>query len=406
MKKLRFFKRLVVLAALLSVSAAVTAGHRGDIVDVAVKAGQFETLAKALGAADLVGALKGKGPFTVFAPTDEAFAKLPKKTLANLLKPENKDQLRAILTYHVVSGKVKAAQAANLRNAATLNGQRLAIEARNGGLTIDDARVIAADVAADNGVIHIIDTVMLPAGDDIPTVAKKAGGFGVLLTAVKTAGLAETLMGDGPFTVFAPTDAAFEKLPKGTVESLLKPENRKKLQNILKYHVVSGRVYSDQVLAKGSLKTLLGQRIRAAIADGGARVNQSGLVTADIQAANGVIHVIDQVLLPEERSAAMPADRAAKQRAAAMDLIETAIEKGAPIYNHGNARACAAIYEVAAKALLAMDVLPRDARQPLSKAMRKIKYNYDPDDRAWTLRYGLDSAMEALGGHGYASRME
>ncbi len=135
----------------------MTTSPDDDIVDVAVKAGSFNTLAAALGAADLVETLKGDGPFTVFAPTDEAFAKLPAGTVENLLKPENKDQLIAILTYHVVPGKIMSSDLLSTGNATTVNGQAAPI-----GLTIAGANVVQADIQAANGVIHVIDTVMLP----------------------------------------------------------------------------------------------------------------------------------------------------------------------------------------------------------------------------------------------------
>ncbi len=133
-----------------------------DIVDTAVAAGQFNTLAAALGAGDLITTLKGDGPFTVFAPTDEAFAKLPEGTVASLLEPENRDQLVAILTYHVVAGEVMAKDVVNLSEATTVNGADVAIKVMDGKVHINNATVVAADVATSNGVIHVIDTVLLP----------------------------------------------------------------------------------------------------------------------------------------------------------------------------------------------------------------------------------------------------
>jgi uncharacterized surface protein with fasciclin (FAS1) repeats len=134
-----------------------------NIVETAAAAGQFETLAAALEAAGLTDTLKGDGPFTVFAPTDEAFAKLPEGTIESLLKSENRDQLVAILTYHVVPGKVTAAEVATLDETATVNGADLTIDASGSRVKVNDAEVITADVAASNGVIHVIDTVLLPA---------------------------------------------------------------------------------------------------------------------------------------------------------------------------------------------------------------------------------------------------
>jgi uncharacterized surface protein with fasciclin (FAS1) repeats len=153
------------LVALLSATAGLQINAQAptkDIVDTAVSAGSFKTLAAALQAADLVGTLKGAGPFTVFAPTDAAFAKLPAGTVENLLKPENKAKLAAILTYHVVPGRVTAEQAAKLPSAKTVNGASLTIHAMDGKVMVDNASVTKADIAATNGVIHVIDTVVLP----------------------------------------------------------------------------------------------------------------------------------------------------------------------------------------------------------------------------------------------------
>ncbi len=271
-----------------------------DIVDTAVGAGSFKTLVAAVQAAGLVDTLKGKGPFTVFAPTDEAFAKLPQGTIAELLKPENKGKLQAILTYHVVPGAVKAEQVVGLSNATTVNGQRVDIKVDGGKVMVDNAQVVKTDINCANGVIHVIDSVILPATDDIPTTAVKAENFKTLVAAAKAAGLVEALAGKGPLTVFAPTDDAFAKLPAGTVETLLKPENKDQLVAILKYHVVAGRIYSDDALKAGHAETLQGGKINISASGNSAKVNDAQLVAVDIEASNGVIHVIDAVLLPQK----------------------------------------------------------------------------------------------------------
>ena len=291
--------QLKAIAALALGAFVSTSAMAADIVDTAVGAGSFKTLAAALGAADLVETLKGDGPFTVFAPTDEAFAKLPAGTVETLLKPENKAALAGILTYHVVPGKVMAAQVVGLKGAKTVNGQRVDIKVEGSTVMVDGATVVKTDIACDNGVIHVIDAVILPADKTIPEVATAAGSFGTLLAAVKAAGLAEVLGGEGPFTVFAPTDAAFAKLPEGTVASLLKPENKQKLIDILKYHVVAGRVYSEDAVAAKSAKTLEGSSISVTVTDSGAMINDSKLVATDVDASNGVIHIIDSVLMPQ-----------------------------------------------------------------------------------------------------------
>ena len=158
-------KRLAlgVITALVALSAGTGVGAQTkDIVQTAVDAGSFKTLARALEAAGLVQTLQGPGPFTVFAPTDAAFAKLPAGTLDNLLKPENKDQLRRILTYHVVSGKVMAADVVKLPSAKAVSGDTITITTGHDGVMVDQAKVAKTDISAANGVIHVIDTVMLP----------------------------------------------------------------------------------------------------------------------------------------------------------------------------------------------------------------------------------------------------
>ncbi len=279
-------------------SSKAKATHHHDVVTTAANAGQFNTLLAAAKAAGLVDALKGPGPITVFAPTDEAFAKLPEGTVESLLKAENRGTLAAILTYHVVPGRVMAADVVKLTSAVTLNGQRVDVTVHGGKVTVDHATVTATDIKASNGVIHVIDRVILPSTQDIVATAAEAGSFNTLTAAVQAAGLVETLRGDGPFTVFAPTDQAFAGLPEGTVQTLLKAEHRDKLVAVLTYHVVPGRVFSDQALEAGAAKTVQGGSVLIEKKSDGVFINDARLVKADVDAANGVIHVIDSVLLP------------------------------------------------------------------------------------------------------------
>jgi uncharacterized surface protein with fasciclin (FAS1) repeats len=159
----RLIKRTFAALAVAAVATTIPANaQQKDIVDTAVGAGSFKTLAAALQAAGLVETLKGNGPFTVFAPTDEAFAKLPAGTVENLLKPENKEKLKAILTYHVVAGKVMAADVVKLKTAKTVQGTTVDISTTGGKVKVDNANVVKTDIAASNGVIHVIDTVIMP----------------------------------------------------------------------------------------------------------------------------------------------------------------------------------------------------------------------------------------------------
>jgi uncharacterized surface protein with fasciclin (FAS1) repeats len=159
--KMKAFGWAVTVLMGLAIAAPAQAQQK-DIVDTAVAAGSFKTLAKALEAAGLVGTLKGAGPFTVFAPTDDAFAKLPAGTVENLLKPENKEQLKRILTYHVVPGKVMARDVVSLKTAKAVSGDTITVASNAGGVMVDSAKVVKTDIAASNGVIHVIDAVILP----------------------------------------------------------------------------------------------------------------------------------------------------------------------------------------------------------------------------------------------------
>ncbi len=275
-----------------------------DIVDTAVADGRFTTLVAAVEAAGLVETLKGEGPFTVFAPTDDAFAALPEGTVENLLKPENKQALTDILTYHVVAGKVMAADVTALTSATTVLGKDLTIKVDMGNVYINDAKVIITDIETSNGVIHVIDSVLLPPTEEANTIVDVAvadGRFTTLVAAVEAAGLVETLSGEGPFTVFAPTDDAFAALPAGTLDSLLLPENKQQLTDILTYHVVSGKVMAADVVNLTSATTVLGKDITITVRDGKVFLNDTvEVIITDVEASNGVIHVIDAVLLPPQ----------------------------------------------------------------------------------------------------------
>ncbi|MBU1097487.1 MAG: fasciclin domain-containing protein [Bacteroidetes bacterium] len=289
------FIATVLFALILSISVFA---QKKDIVETAIEAGSFKTLAKALTEAGLIETLKGKGPFTVFAPTDDAFAKLPKGVLDNLLK--DKEALKKVLLYHVVSGKVTAKDVMKLKKATTVEGQDVAISVMDGKVMINKSHVTTADVAASNGVIHIIDAVLMPKEKmkDIVETAIAAGKFKTLAKALTEAGLIETLKGKGPFTVFAPTDDAFAKLPKGTLDNLLK--DKEALKKVLLYHVVSGKVMAKDVAKLKKATTVEGQDVAISVMDGKVMINKSHVTTADVATSNGVIHIIDTVLMPKE----------------------------------------------------------------------------------------------------------
>jgi uncharacterized surface protein with fasciclin (FAS1) repeats len=202
-----------------------------------------------------------------------------------------------------------AADVVDLTSATTVLGKDVAVKVDMGNVYINDAQVIITDIETSNGVIHVIDAVLLPQVDEaameekntIVDIAVADGRFNTLVAAVTAADLVETLSGEGPFTVFAPTDDAFAALPEGTLDSLLLPENKQALTDILLYHVVSGKVMAADVVTLTSATTVLGKDVTITVKDGNVYLNDTvQVIITDIEASNGVIHVIDAVLLPPQ----------------------------------------------------------------------------------------------------------
>ena len=231
------------------------------------------------------------------------------------------------------------------------------------------------------------DAQLVTSGKTLVDVAKAAGGFKTLLAAATAADLVGVLSGEGPLTVLAPTDEAFAKLPSGTVETLLKPENREQLVAILKNHVIAGRVTLAKALETREGVSLQGSKISFKFEDGRVRVGAAALLKADIAASNGVIHVIDQVLVP-------PATETGPLKSDG--LIELAIERGVPIFNNGDVAGCAALYEVTAEALRSMSSVPETSRKVLAKALREARAEKSARQRAWILRAALDHTLASL----------
>ena len=298
------------------------------IVEIAVESGNFGTLVAALTVANLVTALSAEGPFTVFAPSEAAFAELLETldlTASELLALEN---LSEILTYHVVAGQFLAADviAAAPFEAVTLNGESISVTVVGGNVMVNDAMVTSTNILGSNGVIHVIDKVLLPPVEEEPLTlnilqtAIATEGFSTLVAAVISADLVAALIAVGPFTVFAPTDQAFEDLLdllEVTKENLL--TNSLLLQEVLLYHVVAGQFSAADVIALAAngpahIMTLGGAMITISVVDGKVFINDAEVILADVFATNGVIHVIDAVLLP-------PVD----EEPILLNIVETAI---------------------------------------------------------------------------------
>ncbi|MFN2116084.1 MAG: fasciclin domain-containing protein, partial [Candidatus Promineifilaceae bacterium] len=289
-----------------------------SIVDIAVEDGRFTTLVAAVEAAGLAETLSGEGQFTVFAPTDDAFAALPEGTVESLLEdPEG--ALKDILLYHVLDQAVPAAEIVNFEGAETVQGENVAIAVRDGEVVLNDsAKVVITDLKASNGIIHVIDAVILPPSmteaeaseeamaeeemmdkKSIAEIAVEDGRFTTLVAALDAAGLVDTLDGEGEFTVFAPVDDAFAALPEGTVETLLE-DPQGDLTNILLYHVVEGAIPAETVVTLDSAPTLQGSDVHITVTDDGVFLNDTvKVILTDVLASNGIIHVIDGVLIPQ-----------------------------------------------------------------------------------------------------------
>ena len=378
---------------------AFGAEESSTIVDLALADGRFNTLAAALTTAELVGVLQGEGPLTVFAPTDEAFSKLPDGTVESLLKPENRAQLQATLKYHVSPGSTSLAGALSAGSAATVQGESLAIAFKEGQVRVNDAAILNADIECSNGVIHVIDSVLLPpaseTANDILSVAKTVGTFNTLIAAVEAAGLTEVLQGDGPFTVLAPTDEAFAALPKGTVEALLKKENIDQLKAVLTYHAFSGAISAGDALKAKSAKTLNGQPVNFAIKDGLFQVNGVTIRSTDIECDNGIIHVIDSVLLPTESCS--PSECPSEEtRIDPKKLVEDAIDRGVPAFNNGDPQGCATIYKKRLEELASNKQINAGMRKDLRKALDRADATDSARQRAWIYRAALNRAYKII----------
>jgi uncharacterized surface protein with fasciclin (FAS1) repeats len=315
------------------------------IVEIAAGNSDFETLVAAVKAAGLAETLMGDGPFTVFAPTDAAFDALPAGLVGELVKPANKAVLTKILTYHVVAGNMMAKDVVSAITSgkgtakpSTVEGSTFSVMAQMDKVMIKDgqgnvANVVSTDIAGSNGVIHVIDKVLLPAnldvasllgsakpakammsspapeGPSIAAVASGNGNFKTLVAALSAVNLVETFDSPGEYTVFAPTDAAFDKLPDGTVDNLV-TKQKETLKKVLAYHVIPAKITSTKLVEaiKANknyymMQTLGGETLVATINSGNVEIidgngNRSTVVITDVDASNGVIHAVDSVIMP------------------------------------------------------------------------------------------------------------
>jgi len=272
------------------------------VVDIVVNSPVHTTLETAVIAANLQGALSGPGPFTVFAPTDAAFAAVDPAVL-NALLADPSGALTEVLTTHVVSGQAEAASLFDGQKMGNLLGQNLNFTIGGNGAFVNDVRISVTDIKADNGIVHVIDAVLLP-NFGVPTIPEtvldvvvNSPDHNTLETAVLAAGLQDALAGPGPFTVFAPTDAAFAAVDPAVLNSLL-ADPQGSLTQVLLYHVVSGVASTDNIFDGMVLPSLQGSPLNIRVNGNGAFINDAQITVTDIRTKNGVVHVIDAVLVP------------------------------------------------------------------------------------------------------------
>jgi uncharacterized surface protein with fasciclin (FAS1) repeats len=292
---------LIACLLVSSLPFSVTADANDDIPTNAAGTGNHDLLVAALSQADLVATLQGTGPFTVFAPTDQAFSDAG-IDLSTYDTDEENATLVDILTYHVVSGKVMSTDLTDGMEATALNQDKLTFSVSSSEVKVNDAVVTLADVESSNGVIHVIDKVLMPPADpvyvDIPATAQSTGVHTTLVAALSQANLVATLQGEGPFTVFAPTDQAFTDagIDLSTFDT---PEENATLADILLYHVYAGAVPASAVTNGLAVTMVNGDKATFAVGtDGSVSVGDATVTGADVQTSNGIIHVIDKVLMP------------------------------------------------------------------------------------------------------------
>ena len=366
----------------------------GSLASVAGKA-NLTTLLALVKAAGLE--LPKGGKVTIFAPTNEAFAKLPSAQVEFLTSAEGKPTLQAILKHHVVAQSLESSAVLDRRRLKALSGQSLDIDPA--ALTVDGAQIVATDVAFDGGLVHVIDAVMLPELRSIEEIVFADERFATLRAAIDAAGLGPQLgkANPGPWTLLAPSNKAFAAVPAEKLKALL--EDKRALTAVLAAHVLPTAIRREEMLSQSSARTLLGDGVVAFALESGA-ITAAGarIEVADIEAANGILHVIDRVLPAQSAAPATPATASPQRARQAAAIFDLAIERGVPRFNAGDVASCAALYElaIAAVVLLGEDAMSPVTKADLAAALEQGSANDDASERAWSYRRAMDRALESM----------
>ena len=370
---------------------AVVAGS--DLAAVA-KSADLTTLLSLIEVSGLQ--LRADSRVTIFAPTNKAFAALPADKVEFLTSPDGLATLRAILKHHLLPIALDSGSLLQRRGELALSGQNLAIDGE--GLTIAGASLLKADVPFDRGIVHVIDRVLMPEARSVAEIVSQDPRLATLLKAVVTAGLATQLGSgnQGPWTLLAPSNEAFAALGEDTIAALI--ADPPQLANVLSAHVIPSRIRRSDMIAQRSARTLLGRdAVSFSLIDGRVTVAGADIISGDIEASNGVIHIIDRVIVPDPPAGSNSSAEGTRATALGVSgLVELAIERGVPMFNDGNPDACAAIYEVTIAAIidLASEAVGNDAVERLRLALAEGQAEKDATNKAWIFRMALDRVYQ------------
>ncbi len=340
--------------------------------------------------------LPADGRVTIFAPTNKAFAEIPADKVEFLTSPEGLATLRAILKHHVLPMALDSGSLLQRRGVLALSGQNLPIDGER--LTIAGASFLKTDVPFDRGIVYVIDRVMMPETRSVAEIVSQDPRLATLLKALSTAGLASQLgsESEGPWTVLAPSNEAFAALGEETIKTLMADPSQ--LAIVLSAHVIPSRIRRSDMIVQRSARTLLGRdAVSFSLLDGKVTVAGASIITGDIEASNGVIHIIDRVIVPDPSAARnLPPEGMRANALVASGLVELAIERGVPIFNDGKPEACAAIYEVTIAAIidLASEAIGNDAVERLRLALTEGQAEKDATKRSWIFRRAMDRVYQ------------
>lgn len=385
----RLIWAVVMLALIVVLTLRSEAGE--SALELLEEDPSLTTLAAAISAAGLADRLDSDTALTLLAPSNRAFEALGQSTLNDLLKPSNREKLRTILLNHVIAGKASASDVARMTIVTPLSGQVVKVTRSGSGLTLNDARVIRANITAESSIVHVIDRVLVPETRNVLEVLKADGRFTTLIQAVQSAGLESELSERASRTLFAPTDDAFSMLPDGALGSLLRLENRKELTSVLASHLVADRINSSQ-LASSEEVTTFNDLVFSRSANSALQLTVGGTAVSetDMNASNGLIHVISSVIDPEQNIGGEQ-----ETSDAVRQVLTHAINRGVHHFNRGNHAACAHIYETSAMSLLMTNpaCLTQSHKNILQSGLARMQQSHNPTSQAWAMRMAFDKIL-------------